>query len=208
MLLLVCQFGVAASADDGQSLDPPRSFTIAHGGREETKDYVDATAAGYLTESKEPEIQIADFQLLAKKKPREILSRITNGKQWETFLRDSAGSDVRTGESLRYVPDFQKELVLTLFSGSEFRGDDYMGMEVYSDKSKLRGYVFHGLAVDGKDPVEICKTADRPFHGTFYVVTVPKRFEPDATEFRFGYQSWGRECSRFSPAVAESPLAK
>ncbi len=139
------------------------------------------------------------------KKPAAQVSRITTAREWDAFIKDFAGIEIATGKQLRYKPDFRREQVLALFAGPELRGDDYMGIEVYDGNNALRGFVFHGHALEGKDPIAISNAAGKPFRGTFYLATVPKQLEHKAIEFRMGYQSWGRVCSRFSPPIENAP---
>ena len=211
-ITLLCLFGtgLAETAEDDKSLlEPPTSFSVAHGAHKDAKAYVDAKEAGYerLAAMAAP-IQSEHFQLLAQKKPVAPVSGVTIAKQWDAFLKEYAGIDIGTGKQLTYTPDFTREQVLALFAGPELRGDDYMDIEVYAENATLKGFVFHGYAVEGKDPIAISEAAGQPFRGTFYLATVPKQFVHKAIEFRMGYQSWGRVCSRFSPPIKNSPPRK
>ena len=188
--------------DKNHSPGPPKSSIIANGVNKDAMTYVEAEETGYLKLDRSKPIKSKYIQFLALKVPTARINRIVTAKEWETFTKQFAGIEIGTGKQLSYKPDFAKEQVLVLFAGPQFRVDTFMDIEIYSEKNTLKGFVFHGLG-SGKDPIAISKAADQPFHGTFYLAAIPKRFKQHTLEFRMAYQSWGRVCSKFSPLIKD-----
>lgn len=198
---LLFGLGTAAATtpkDGGSSSKPPLSSM-----RElaDTNSYVDHEAAGYDVLFGNDTVQSKHFQLLARKKPSDRIRRIATVKEWQAFIKGFAGIETNTRKPLNYRPDFKKEQIIVLYTGAIFRGNDYMDIEVYREGTNLKAFAFHGLSFKRKDPAAISKAVGKPFHGTFYLATVPKRFERHSIEFRMARQSWGRPCSKFSPPI-------
>jgi hypothetical protein len=195
------------SEDKTDSLKPSESMTIAHGMNEDAKSYQKAEDTGYLQLDHKNLVETKELQILARKKPDSRIIRIVTDKAWEAFIKEFAGVETKTGKPLSLRPDFTQQLVLAFYVGPEMRGNSFSDIEIYAGKNTLNSFIFHGPE-KGKDPVAISKGAKQTFLGTFYIAILPAKYKNHTLEFRMAYQSWGRECSRFSPPVTNRPTDK
>jgi hypothetical protein len=171
----------------------PWSFAAAEG-----NEYVEAKEAGYdPANTKMEPITIKYIQLPAKEAPKAGVSRITNADEWNAFLNTHANTQDATGKPLDWTPDFSENVLAVVFADN--RGCRFSDVELYAINNTLKGYLFHKTGTP-RDNVPVCDS--------YYVMAIPKKFSGMPIEARVGVQSWGRVCSRFSPAITDAPTGK
>ena len=183
----------------------------------EAAKWVKAHEAGYTSISGRglgvgiTDVEQAEFRLA--KLPEQRITRFDDSDALDSFLEACVaqeGEDTKNdegGQTGAFDPDFAKEIVIAISvpssetmpspfeDGKPQPPGKFMDIEVMRHEGHLSGYAFfHPSGFSDDDPV-----GDR-----LYLIAVPKEFADRDMEFRLAIQSWGRECSRFSPPIEET----
>ena len=182
--------------------------------------WVEAKDAGYPVDGSKMIDGVKFAQLLAKAMPETRISKVRNPEEWKKFIERFAQVDKDSGQPRfaahqypfasapakpDFAPDFGKEavVVLAVDGGTRAGLGGFMDIELFRQNDKLDAFVFfqpsQGKKAAPSDP-EVAAPA-----GFCFILTVPRDLIDQPVECRLAIQSWGRECSRFSPAMTGKP---
>lgn len=180
--------------------------------------WVMAGKAGYPLDKEAADTMHAE--LMAKALPDSRITMLRTRNEWDEFIKRFASVDKGsrkpeflsyTGlerhphsvsqEQVGFAPDFDQQAVLVL-SAEKSQKEGLSGLldiEIFEDGGRFRAFAFFGPADS-----EAVKPGDEPKEsevGRFYMVSIPRKLADQPVEFRMALQTWGRECSTFSPVI-------